>query len=262
MMMNIEKYVRVSSLKEAHGILKNEKGACVLGGCGYLRMGRKKITTAIDLTDLDLSYIKETSNAIDIGSMTPLRDIETSGILEDTFGSALRECTEGIVGVQLRNVVTIGGTVAGRYPFSDVIPVLMALDARVHISESETMDIEKYMNDKSTKGIITKISIPKEGQLAHFASVRNSETDYAVLNCAVSLKRGEYSIFVGARPQRAVRAVEAEKIINSGRSLEEAGIAAANELTFGDNTRGSATYRKALCKTLVKRALEGVIHAI
>jgi CO/xanthine dehydrogenase FAD-binding subunit len=59
-----------------------------------------------------------------------------------------------------------------------------------------------------------------------------------------------------------VRAVEAEKIINSGRSLEQAGAAAAEELTFGDNTRGSAAYRKALCKTLVKRAIEGVIHAI
>lgn len=260
-MMNIEKYALVSSMEEALSILKNENGSCVLGGCGYLRMGKKKITTAIDLSKLNLSYINEESDRIEIGAMTPLRDIETSRLLEKTFGPALRLCTEGIVGVQLRNTVTIGGTAAGRYPFSDVIPVLMALGADVHFTENQSIGIEAYMNGKSVKDIITKITIPKDGQTAYFTSVRNSNTDYAVLNCAVGLKQGEYSIYVGGRPQKALKAEEAERIINNGRSLAEAGEAAANELSFGDNTRGSAEYRKAICKTLVKRAIEGVIHA-
>jgi len=260
MMMNIEKYVKPASIDEALNILKNENGSCVLGGCGYLRMGKKKITTAIDLSDLNLSYITDTGSALDIGAMTPLRDIETSRKLETAFGPALRMSTEGIVGIQLRNVVTIGGTVAGRYPFSDVIPVLMALGAEVHFAEHDVMPIEKYMNEKAINDIIVKISIPRNGQTASFTSVRNSETDYAILNAAVGLIGGEYSIFVGARPQKAVRATDAESIINNGRALEDAGDAAAKELSFGDNTRGTAEYRENICSALVTRAIEGVIH--
>ncbi|XOB66105.1 FAD binding domain-containing protein [Deferribacteres bacterium DY0037] len=261
-MMNIDRYVRVSSLSEASDILRKDKAACILGGCGYLRLGRKKISTAIDLSLLSLSYITETPTTIEIGAMTPLRDIETSSLLERTYGSALRKSTEGIVGVQLRNVVTLGGTVAGRYPFSDILPVLMALETNIHFAESGKISLEKYMTEKAIRDVVEKISIPKNGQKAGFASMRHSETDYAILNAAVGIKNGDYKIFVGARPQKAVRAPEAEDVLNSGRSFEDTGRAAAAELTFGDNTRGSADYRKAICKAIVQRAGEEAINAV
>lgn len=259
--MNIDRYVMPETLSEALDILKNEAGACVLGGCGYLRMGRKQITAAIDLTKLNLTGISENENAIEIGAMTPLREIETSELLFCTFGPALRECTENIVGVQLRNVVTIGGTIAGKYPFSDVIPVLLALGAVVHFAENEPQTLEDFMEAKSVKDIITKISIPKNGQRAAYASIRNSATDYPMLNAAVSLADGAYRVFVGARPQKAIHSKMAEGALNSGKTPAEAGALAAEELSFGDNTRASAPYRKAVCKALVKRAAEEVQSA-
>jgi len=260
-MMNIEEYVRVSSPDQALEILQNEKGSAVLGGCGYLRMGKRHITKAIDLNGLGLSYIKEKNGEIEIGAMTSLRDIESSEITQRHFNGALSECMRNIVGVQLRNSLTIGGTVAGRYPFSDILPVLIALGAYAVFTGAGRILIEDYMNGKHLNDVLEKIIIPNTNQRAAFKSVRNSMVDYAMLNCAVSLDNGEYRVVVGARPQKAVRAVECEAFLNGSELTEEtaekAGRIAADELSFGDNVRASAVYRKAVCVTLVKRALVG-----
>ena len=41
-------------------------------------------------------------------------------------------------------------------------------------------------------------------------------------------------------------------------TAEDAGAMAAEELVFSSNTKASAEYRKALCKTLVARAIQEV----
>lgn len=44
-------------------------------------------------------------------------------------------------------------------------------------------------------------------------------------------------------------------------TAREAGNIAAASLQFGDNPRGSESYRKAICPVLVTRALMEVLHA-
>ena len=112
--------------------------------------------------------------------------------------------------------------------------------------------------------ILAKIIIPDDGRIAAFTSMRKSATDYAVLNCAVSRKDDEYRVVVGSRPGRAIYAEAAQEYL-SRNSLDndtatEAGKLAAENLQFGDNPRGSARYRKAICPVLVKRALMEVMH--
>ena len=48
-MFTIDQYVKVQSLEEAYE-LAQKKTATILGGCGWLKMGRRPIKTAIDLT--------------------------------------------------------------------------------------------------------------------------------------------------------------------------------------------------------------------
>jgi CO/xanthine dehydrogenase FAD-binding subunit len=255
-MMNIEKYYYASSLSDAYKVLSETSGAAVLGGCGYLRMGKRKITTAIDLSKLELDYIRENENEIEIGAMATLRSVETSDIIKKYFGGILAECVESIVGIQLRNTLTIGGTVAGRYPFSDILTSLMVLDVKVHFVNSGVVPLEEYMSGKSVKDIIEKISISKDGRIAAFESVRNSLTDYAMINAAVSRLNDEYKVVVGARPAKAVRSFECEKLLNSGAAVDDAAAAASAEMDFGDNVRAKSAYRKAVCPVLIKRAVK------
>jgi len=258
-MLHIEEYRRVSSKDEALDILRNEKSSAVLGGCGYLRLGNRKISKALDLSALELDYIRETETSVEIGALCTLRTLETDELFQKHFGTVFNSCLKCIVGVQLRNVVTVGGTVAGKYPFSDVLPVFIALDAQVCFLDGKQVGLEEFINSKPERNIIEKIVIEKKGQKTDFQSVRNSETDYAMLNCSVSKDGDIFRVVVGARPGKAVRAFECEKILNDKGfdedAVTDAAKAAAEEISFSDNAKASGEYRKAVCPVLIKRAV-------
>jgi CO/xanthine dehydrogenase FAD-binding subunit len=263
-MLQIDNFLYASSLSEAYVTLLSVPGSVVLGGCGYLRLGARSITTAIDLSRLDLDFVRATENGVEIGAMTTLRTLEIDSLTASLYNGVLKSSVKNIVGVQLRSGVTIGGTVAGRYPFSDPITALMALDAQLIFYKHGQISLEQYLAGKNFKDILEKIIIPKDGRLAVFTSIRKTKTDFAVLNVAVSKKGDSYRIIVGSRPGRAMNASAAadlltNKGLNSGTAAE-AGRLAAEELRFGDNPRGSGQYRKAVCPVLIQRALTELIE--
>jgi len=264
-MLHIEQYLYAATLDEAYDTLTTVPGSVVLGGCGYIRLGDRSITTAIDLSRLDLDFVRETDSGVEIGAMTTLRTIETNPICRHLFSGLLSKSVENIVGVQLRNGVTIGGTVAGRYPFSDPLTALTALDARLTFHRHGTISLGAFLHGQGFKDVLEKVTIPTiEGTHAAFHSIRRTKTDYAVLNAAVAVG-SDYRVTVGARPGRAVLVPEAADYLRehglNDATAHEAGKIAAATLQFGDNPRATAEYRKAVCPTLVARALMEVIHA-
>ncbi len=93
-MLDMKKYVAPESLEEAWNIYSMSPSNTILGGCAFLRLGKKKIGTGIDLCNLDLEYIKDHETFIEIGSMTKLRGIETSSLIKSHFGNALSKALE------------------------------------------------------------------------------------------------------------------------------------------------------------------------
>ena len=264
-MLQIDDFVYASNLAEAYNTLLSIPGSVVLGGCGYLRLGNRKIGTAIDLSKLGLDFIVETETAIEVGAMTSLRTLETDLLTARLCNGVLKNAVKDIVGVQFRACVTVGGTVAGRYPFSDLITALLALDTRLMFHKHGLIYLGDYLESKPGKDILEKIIIPKDGRLAAFGSIRKTKTDYVVLNVAVAKRAEEYRIIVGSRPGRAMYAETAAEYLNKHgldtQTAAEAGRIAASTLKFGTNPRGSAAYRKAICPVLIRRALAEVIHA-
>jgi CO/xanthine dehydrogenase FAD-binding subunit len=258
-MLEIENYIRAASLDEAYDRLISEKGAVVLGGCGYLRLGGRKIGHAIDLSGLNLTLIEEAGSGLEIGAMVSLRSVETNSVLIGLADGLLPESVKNIVGIQMRSCVTLGGSVAGRYPFSDPITALLALDAELHFHHHGTISLQEYLVGKGLKDILVKITIPGALRNGAFKSIRKSSTDYAVLNLAAVKVNNSHRIVVGSRPGRAQRVGVAEKFLDSEgiseASAAQAGQIVSENLKFGDNPRGSAEYRKAVCPVLVKRAL-------
>lgn len=258
-MLEIEHYYFAETIDDAALALKTSPGATVLGGCGYIRLGARKITTAIDLTKLGLNYVRQTDDSIEIGAMTPLRQFETNPMLNSFCGGLLAKSVSGIVGIQLRNCVTIGGTVGGRYPFSDPITALLALNAKVETVEAGLLSLEKLLQLKSFKDIVLKIVIPRTNGLGVFDSIRKSATDYAVLNTSIVKEGQHFRLAVGARPGRAVLVEDAQNYLHgitiTPETAEKAGMIAAASLELGDNPRGSKAYRQAICPVLIKRAL-------
>jgi probable selenate reductase FAD-binding subunit len=265
-MLNIDKFISPSDLTEAYQILQSCQDAVLLGGCGYLRLADRKIGTAIDLASLGLDYIHESDDYISIGAMTSLRTIETDPLSRSLGAGVLTAAVKDIVGVQLRQAVTIGGSVAGRYPFSDPVAALLALDAQLVFHANGTIRFEDYLAGKPLRDILIEIIVPKNHCLAAFCSFRKAKTDYSVLNVAVAKSDDNFKIVVGSRPSRAIRVNVAEEYLEkhglNNQTLLEASSLVAETLTFGTNPRGSSEYRKAICPVLVQRALTEVMHAV
>lgn len=263
-MLTIQDYAVVNSLDEAYEILKKRRINTLLGGGGFLRLGSKRIGTAIDLSNLGLDYINELDDVIEIGAMTSFRQIETSSVLQKYFAGVLPKAVSTIGGIQLRNIVTIGATVYSRYGFSDLLTALMVLDADVLLYQKGKISLKKFMKEGSPRDIVSKIIIPKTDLRASFLSLRNSKNDLAVLNAAVSRQGLSWRIAVGARPQRAALALNAAEYLAgtplSPESIRRTAELASQELVFGTNLRAGADYRKNICQVLIKRAVTEVLQ--
>lgn len=68
--------------------------------------------------------------------MTPLRELEINKRLNEYTHGAVRESLRHIVGVQFRNCATIGGSIWGRYGFSDVLTMFLAMDTWVELYDA------------------------------------------------------------------------------------------------------------------------------
>lgn len=182
-----------------------------------------------------------------IGAMVSLRQLETSALLKERFGSLFADMTGHIVGVQFRECATFGGSVWGRFGFSDILTGLLALDCEVELAEAGRIPLRDFAARKADRDILAAVWVRLDGRKAVYHTVRNAGTDFPVLACAVSRGEGEtaYRLSIGARPMKAV-------------SLEvtpDALETALDEVSFGTNLRAGAAYRRHLASVLANRGI-------
>lgn len=261
-MFTIEQYVKAESLEQAYS-LNQKKTATILGGCGWLKLGNRSIRTAIDLSYLGLDKIEQDETCFKIGCMVTLREIETNSDILAYFGDAIKESLRHIVGVQFRNCATIGGSIWGRFGFSDPLTLFLAMDAEVVLYHKGTVKLCDFVNMPHDRDILTHIILPKKSQKTCYITHRATETDFPVIACAVcklpeGYKDNGFRIAVGARPQRATLVLDTDGLLSDGITEENAQLFAdktADSLNFSSNMRGSADFRRHLTRVLVRRAI-------
>ena len=256
-MITIQKYVRAQSLEEAYQLNQNKNNR-ILGGMLWLRLGKGNVNTAIDLCELGLNSIEETEEEFSIGAMVTLRDLELhEGLNAYTYG-AVRDAVKDIIGVQFRNMATVGGSIWSRFGFSDVLTVFMAMECYVELYKGGIVPLEQFSAMKQDNDILVRLIVKKAPGKFRYLSMRNQRTDFPVLACAVSLVNGEYRAVLGARPGRAVVVRDQQGILAEGITPESATAFAdfaANSTRTEGNVRGSAAYRKHLVNVLTERGL-------
>lgn len=256
-MITIQKYVRASSLEEAWQLNQNKRSR-ILGGMLWLRLGRGAVDTAIDLCDLGLNTIEEDETQFSIGAMATLRDLEMHKGLNDYSHNAISNAVKDIVGVQFRNMATVGGSIWGRFGFSDVLTVFLALDTYVELYKGGIIPLEQFAQMDKDNDILVRLIVKKKPCKAVYTSMRIQRTDFPVLACAVSQVDGEYRAVLGARPARAMIVRDVENLLSESVTAESAAAFAgyaADHTPTDSNMRGSAAYRTHLIKVLVQRAL-------
>ena len=256
-MMTIREYKRAESLEEAWQLNQKRQNR-VLGGMIWLKMENINVGTAIDLSGLGLDMIDETDDSFSIGAMVTLRQLELHPGLAAYTDGAVRESVRHIVGVQLRNLATVGGSIYSRFGFSDVLTMFLALNASVELYKGGIVPLAEYAQRPYDRDILVRLIVKKEKAVFDYQSVRNSQTDFPVLTCAAAKTEAGYRFSIGARPGKAVLFELADADIQAAdveNMAENAAKCVKEQVETGSNTRGSAEYRKHLAGVLVRRAV-------
>ena len=172
-------YSTPASLKEALTLLSNTDAKILAGGMSLIPMMKLRLATPERLVDLSrvpgLSGIAENSGAIRIGAMTTHHEIEESPLLRARC-PLLAQAASSIGDVQVRNMGTIGGSVAHADPSADYPASLLALEAKVRLGNQASM------------GVLQKLGFQEEGILRERIYVNNQFYDVKMY----SLLRREY----------------------------------------------------------------------
>lgn len=257
-MFTAKNFVSPDTIEEAYE-LNQKRSNKIVGGMLWLKMGKQNYNTIIDLSKLGLDKIEENDECFEIGAYVTLREIETNASLNSYFNSALRESVKSIVGVQFRNCATVGGSIFGRYGFSDVLSVFLSLDTTVMLYKGGEISLEKFIKMPFDNDILMKIKVAKNGRKCFYQSARNTKTDFPVLTCASSVLDNKIRLVFGARPFNAIKTEYGFDLSSNSNSLENTAKtiaeSAKKDIKVYSNMRGSQEYRTHLVGVLSKRAV-------
>lgn len=254
-MLRFREYIKAESLEQAYE-LKQKKGTVILGGMMWLQRQNRTVSRVVDLSDLGLDKIEETEEEFRIGAMVTLRQLELHEGLHTYTCGMMKAAVESIVGVQFRNGATIGGSVFGRFGFSDILPLFLVMDSYVQLQGAGMMPMKEFVEQGASNDVLGHIIIKKVPLKVAYVHQRNVRTDFPVLNCAVAKCDEECRVAVGARPGRAVLAEGVAFLLPeiTEKNAEKLAACVQEQIVTGTNMRAGAEYRRHLVKVLTRRA--------
>jgi CO/xanthine dehydrogenase FAD-binding subunit len=240
--MRFKEIVQPTTLDQAVSEMNNSKYT-IIGGGLFLKLQKGYVNKGIDLSKLNLDYIRDEEDRIRIGAMTNLRELEKSSLFPDCIGQSVLQ----VGGVGLRNLATIGGSVSGKYSFSDIGTALIALDARLRFHIYGEIPMIEYLNSNTVKNdILVEVSFSKVG-FSSFKAFKHNYTDFALVNICVT-SGDKIRIAVGARPGKAVLI----KDINTKHNAQEL----LRDVEFSNDFRGTGAYRRSVAETMLSDILK------
>jgi carbon-monoxide dehydrogenase medium subunit len=273
-------YTAPKSLDEALGLLA--QGAKPLaGGMSLIPMMKLRLAAPDRLVDLrrlkDLNYIREESGAIHIGATTTHHDIESSALLRGKC-PLLAEAAGHIGDVQVRNMGTIGGSVAHADPSADYPAALQALEAKFVLrgTKSErTLAAADFFVDTFTTAlepgeIVREVVVPVDdsGVGVSYQKLVQPASGFAIVGIAVRVRKsgGKISmarIGVTGLASSSYRATAAEKALEgksgSAAEIQEAAALVAQGVDANADLHASADYRRHLATVYAARAITAAL---
>src|SRR5205085_5921353 len=129
-------YESPTTIQAALALLSTGDTKVLAGGMSLIPMMKLRLAAPERLVDLSripgLTGIKESGGSIVIGAMTTHHEVEDSALLRAKC-PLLAETASNIGDVQVRNMGTIGGSIAHADPAADYPAALLALEAKIVI---------------------------------------------------------------------------------------------------------------------------------
>jgi carbon-monoxide dehydrogenase medium subunit len=273
-------YHTPGSIKEALDLLGQHKDDAKLlaGGHSLLPAMKFRLARPAHLVDLrkvpGLTGIREEGGMLVIGAMTTHYQVESSGAVKSKC--PVLAATAALIGdPMVRNMGTIGGSLAHADPAADYPATIIALNAEMVVEGAKgrrTIKVDDFFKGLMTTAvgadeILTEVRVPAlaANQSAAYMKFPHPASRFAVVGVAAVLtvdggKCSKASIGITGAGTRAVRAKGVEAAI-AGKALDAASIeAAADKAPDGVDVQadlqGSVEYKKHLLKVFAKRAIE------
>jgi carbon-monoxide dehydrogenase medium subunit len=275
-------YTAPKTLDEAVALAGN--GAKVLaGGMSLIPMMKLRLAAPGHLVDLgrikDLNYIREEGGALHVGATTTHYLVESSGLVRAKC--PLLAATAAAIGdVQVRNMGTIGGSVAHADPAADYPAALQALEAKVVIrgakSERTVSAADFFIDSFSTAlaagEIIREIVVPVEDAATgtSYQKMAQPASGFAIVGVAARVRRTGSKVTltrigVTGLSNIGYRATASEKALEgtagSTADIAQAAALAAEGADANSDLHASADYRKHLTAVYAARAITAALKA-
>ncbi|HUI84666.1 MAG TPA: xanthine dehydrogenase family protein subunit M [Candidatus Binatia bacterium] len=276
-------YHRASSYAEAVSLLRElgEDARFLAGGQSLIPLMKLRLSAPAHLVDLNFipeaSYIHR-NGGLRFGAMTRHAEIAASG--EAARIAILHDCAAGIADPQVRNLGTIGGSIAEADPTGDWTPVLLATGATIRTlgpGGERVIDIGDFTLDAFTTALqpaelVTEIVVPLPAERAGgaYIALKRCAPVYASASVAVQLTMQDEQTCQGARVCLGVlgltaRRVSAAEEALGGQAVTERQIAKVREAVMEvaepvSDMRGSAEYKRHAAGALAQRAVEAALR--
>ena len=130
------RYERADDIEHALELLSEEDAQAIAGGQSLVPVMKLRIarpSVVVDISRLALGGVEPGDGELHIGPLTTWAELLRADALDRPALAAIRECAEGIGDLQVRNLGTVGGSIAHADPASDMPAVLLALGARLRL---------------------------------------------------------------------------------------------------------------------------------
>jgi carbon-monoxide dehydrogenase medium subunit len=273
--------VEPSTLREALGLLdpSDPSVRAVAGGTAVMLMMKAGVFRPKRLVSLrrvgdGLSGVSTgPGGELRVGALTPLADLGRASAVRQAW-PAIAHALRTLANARVRNVATVGGHLAHADPHMDLPPLLSALGAQVTIAGAtgeRTIPVAGlatgyYETVLRRDELITTLTVPPLGpkRAAYLKCTVRSADDWPALGVAVVLETEggtirDATVVISAATDKPTRLPAAEGVLRGAgaddATLRRAGEAAAEGLDIVGDQHGSASYKRALLRVYLGRAV-------
>ncbi|HLF23933.1 MAG TPA: xanthine dehydrogenase family protein subunit M [Burkholderiales bacterium] len=254
-------YHRPKSVSDAAALLAKSRGKVMAGGqslVGVMKLRLASPGTVIDLGDVaELRGIKKDGNNIVIGATTRHSEVAASADVKKNI-AALAALAEGIGDRQVRNMGTIGGSIANNDPAADYPAGVLGLGATVQTNKRKIAadDFFKGMYETALQPdeIITAVSFPIPKR-AGYIKFHNPASRFALVGVFVSQGDGGVRVAVTGAAAGVFRVSAMEQALAKNFAPDAVKGVKIDAGKLNTDLHASAEYRAHLIGVLAARAV-------
>jgi carbon-monoxide dehydrogenase medium subunit len=259
-------YQRPKSLTAASAAMaKNPDAKLLAGGQSLIAAMKLRLAHPVELVDLapikELYGIKADKGTVTIGAMTRHAEVASSAEVEKAI-PALAALAGEIGDRQVRNMGTLGGSIANNDPAADYPAGLVGLGATVNTSKRKIPadDFFKGMYETALEPgeIITSVTFPVPKRAAYM-KFKNPASRFAIVGVFVADTGSGVRVAVTGAGPAVFRVAEMEQALAARFAPESVAGIKVPESGLNSDLHAKADYRAHLVAVMTRRAVEAAM---